>query len=646
MNEGNELKKLERRATAMLLDKEIPPATMEIVRSMIHNNEIMPEERYRAIIELVQSCPDRAVKEPVSTRRISRNKRNKAVPPKKDIVEEAPAYDAPTETSYFINDIHARYRHLKLFKKRYLVHRNNRIGIGVRKRLIPGKRMLKILREVVSVQENIISRLTVLLHEILNDEYIDDPLIFNYMRNIRRWLLDQPLVKYPYDSLKWMERQTFERELKAYVVNYYSFLKLDGQTRESIILMMENKLRMIDELRKEDVLKHDSDQSRAAKEKRNLDRERKVYEYIMAVRSFLPVSPFEDNMLSRKLKNSYNIDHFTVFLNSMLEALVYQRPFSEKELNTYFDIHAPVVSKNKWDYSEDILKKVGKDPESQRRKEINALKMQLEPYETMHAFLQYEDNGRDILMLGVDEQWRLVDKKRFDPEIVYKENFFNFLDGVINYFNNKYRPLMDGSTVEFMDAIKERIEGSLFRDDYFNEEMSALSSILNEMHFFRSNNPTLAITRNEVKKIMKGHIQSMSHVQGHITMIGDFFYRLAKKFLQVYDAHCTWVMRGKHLGDVMEIRTSLVYDAGDEDLLSGRPVPYHDCTIKGFQHGGSLSSRLEGMRIITESLHEGVLVHMIAFTLQACHECMNERLARDLDERKRIWNQIKALEKR
>jgi len=644
MANGSEIKKIERRAKSMLLDKDIPPAKMEIVRSLIKNDKIPPEERYRAIIELVQSCPDKVVQKPANRRRAPSGGATAGKKKHAPAQPESPM-SAPTETSYFINEIHEKYRHLKLFKKRYLIHKNNRIGLGIKKRLIPSKNLLKLFGELSDFQGIVISRINTLLNDILNDETIENPLVFNYLRKIRRWLLEEPLIKYPYESLKWMDAQNFERELRASVANYFSFLRLDAETRESIILMVENKLRATDELKKEDVFQADTDQARSAKEKRNLEKEKKIYEFIMTFRSFLPTLPEEENLVSKWLKNRYGINHYTYFLHIVLEALVYQRPFTEIELHEYFAIKPPVVSPDKWDYSEDILKKVGKDPESRRRKQADVIREELEPYEVKYLLLNLDDNGRDLLMRSADEQLKLVDKKKYDVDALYRENFFSFLDALVNYFNNAYVPLLNGSTVEFTDLGKDSVGGALFSPDYFSEEMSSLNSILNEMHFFRSNNPTLALSHDEIKKIMKGQIQTMNHVHSFITMIGDFFYRLARVLQPHYENHGNWIARGKNLQTRSIIRTPL--KPAVEVLITeeGYPLPFFDCSIKGFEDNRPLSARLEGKRVITDSMRDGVFVHIIAFAYQLCYECMNERFSRDMAERKKLLGALKDIEK-
>ena len=59
MSSQEEIKKIERRARALLTSKEIPPHKQEVVRTLMNNRQLKPGEKYRAIIELVQSCPDK-----------------------------------------------------------------------------------------------------------------------------------------------------------------------------------------------------------------------------------------------------------------------------------------------------------------------------------------------------------------------------------------------------------------------------------------------------------------------------------------------------------------------------------------------------------------------------------------------------------
>src|SRR4030043_1977435 len=164
-----ELKKIERRARAMLTSKDIPPHKQEVVRSLMNNRQLKPEDKYQAIIGRVQSCPDKKVV-------LYHDEGVKPEPAKKKKIVTAdderlktPELFAPTETSYYIDELHYKYRKLRLFRKRYLVHRNTRIGIGMRKRLVPSKNMLKVIRYLAEVQSGMGARLVVIMMEILKD---------------------------------------------------------------------------------------------------------------------------------------------------------------------------------------------------------------------------------------------------------------------------------------------------------------------------------------------------------------------------------------------------------------------------------------------------------------------------------------------
>jgi hypothetical protein len=82
---------------------------------------------------------------------------------------------SPTETSFYIDDLRRKYRSSKLFRKRHLARRDNRLGLGFRKRLIPTRRMMRLLDDLYVMQEKILTRLPVILTNILNDENIEDP---------------------------------------------------------------------------------------------------------------------------------------------------------------------------------------------------------------------------------------------------------------------------------------------------------------------------------------------------------------------------------------------------------------------------------------------------------------------------------------
>ena len=150
-------KRLERIAKSLLLRKKIPSSKMDIVRSLMRNDEILPEEKYTAIIDLIQSCPDKPVPPP-------RHKRVELREPQRgETIEEATKTEEdakritiePIESSVYVHSLYRKYKKLKFFKKRYLKHAGNRFGFKFKKRLIPSKRLLKVLKEISSYQEEI-----------------------------------------------------------------------------------------------------------------------------------------------------------------------------------------------------------------------------------------------------------------------------------------------------------------------------------------------------------------------------------------------------------------------------------------------------------------------------------------------------------
>jgi len=646
MTDKSDIKRLERRAKSMLLTKEIPSAKMDVVRSLMNNENLLPSEKYTAVIDLIENCHDK--KSRTYDKEEKDHKKNKTLKETVPQIDNASSAgrSVPTETSYFINSIYDRYKHLKLFKKKYLAHRNNMIGLGFRKRLIPSNRLLKILRNIEKLQEHIASKLSKILMHILNDETIEEPELFNYMRIVRKWMMDMPFSKHRFDSIKWMERSSFEREFKDYIIHFFSIIKLDVETRERIILQIENTLRSFDNLRKEEIAQDDSEHIKREKEKNNLKREKEIYDYIMLIRSFLPTDINEDNHLSKLLKHKYHIDHFSDLLLYITEALIFQRPFQTDDMINYFKIEAPKVSLEAWDYSEELLKKVGKDPESRLQKRIKSLEKQLVPYETMVVMLKKEIKGQNMLLKAAYDQWKNIDKKHYDPEVVYNEKFFNFLDALVHYFKNKYFTLLDGTQIMFRDKKKTEHRSSIFSSSYMEDKLKELSSILDEMHYFRSNNPTLSITRKEVKKILDGKIDSMAHVGSFVITIGDFFYKIGKGLQERYDLHKLWVFYGKTMKDENILRKPIDDpDITDEEYNRGIPIPFYDSIIKEIDNTNPLNKKLIDNILIDDKHEEGLFVNAIAFSYQLAYECFNERIYTDINARKAIIQKIREMKR-
>ncbi len=641
MDRRDESKKIERRARAMLIGKEIPPNKQEVVRSLMNNAQLKPEEKYLAIIELLQTCPDKRViiQEPATpvepVKRAATRREKKARP-------VAPEIAAPTETSYYVDRLEAKYRPMKIFKRRYLTHRNNRIGIGFRKRLIPTKHLLRVMKYFEEAQGFLSAVLSRIMMEILKDNAVEEPILFNYLRLVRKWFVDTPLVNLRYDAIKWLERPQFERELRDWMASFFSFLKMDGETRERMLTEAEMRLRSLDDYKKDEHIEGEPEAYRKEKEKRNLEKEKKIHEFMLMMRSFLPIEAEQESMLSKRLDQRYGIGGFYPFLNAMAEALVFQRPISLQDIEIYFKIEAPFASVAAWDYSDDFLKKVGKDPESIQKKKRDSLRRDLEPYETLAMFLRSDDRGQNLLLKGAEAQWRQVDRRQHDPKTAYNENFLGFLDALVQCFKNLYLPLINGSAILFRDRGREEIEGSFFSFNYFGGRLERFEKILDELHLFRSNNPAYALRRDEVKRIMKGEGGQSVHVERLIRSIGDWFYEIGKELQGVYDMHRLWLAgRSAPPAGVPE-REPLKDQSLAAEGERGMPLPFYDCVILKVGEGTALSKELAGRRVMEDSLYDGIFVRMAAFALQTAHECLNESLARDLVTRKELLKKMES----
>ncbi|HSV98022.1 MAG TPA: hypothetical protein VLM75_13965 [Spirochaetota bacterium] len=638
---SDEIKKLERRAKAMLLDKDIPPAKMDIVRSLLNNTEIASWERYNTIISLIQTCPDKAPPKQRAERVELKPRRPLKRTQTVEDAAERRRVVALEPGGAFVNALFGKYKSLKLFRKRYLIHAPNKLGIGIRKRLIPSRRLLTVLGSVIAAQETILSRLPTLMQSMLDDPAVDEPIVFNYLRRFRDWMIATPLVQYSYDSIKWMDRGAFEDELKDFVVPFFSFLKLPAETREMIILQLENRLRMTDDLRKEETATNESDAARREKEKRNLEREKQIYEYMMLLRSFLPGAARSDSALSQQLRQRYGLQSYPQLLLALMEALVFRREIDYRDLDAYYGVRPPVVSAIEWDYSLDAVKKAGKDPESRKRRHIDSLRQRLVPYEVLYDLLNLKIDGRDLLLRAFEEQWRMVDRRQRDFENIHDEDFISFLDGCVNYFNNCFVPVIDGSVIRFEDRTRNSLEGAVFALGVFAAELSGLSQVLSEMHFFKTNNPTLVLGREEVRRIFQGKIPSMQHVERFVSAIGRLFFEMGVRMQAVYDMHRRWAAAGA-AAEMDSLRSPLEREtlaAGDDAVA---PLPFHDCRISGFENARALSKTLSGRYLVADS-PGGVIEHIAAFSYQLAYECQNENIRADLSRRKELMEEIREL---
>ncbi len=633
-------KKIERKAKSLLLDKDIPASKMEIVRSLMQNNSLVAEEKYRAIIELIQSCPDKPRTTPRPTNIEVRGRVKRQPLP----VQKIEPVALPAGTGSHLGEIIRKYKKLRLFKKRYLINSGNRIGISFRKRLVPAKRFFDAVGVITCHQKVILENYSAILIEILKDDSMEDPSLFNYLVAIKPLLTSFPLEKYRPETVKWMDRRDFEMELRDYVRLFFSIRLLDAEIKEQILALVEQKLRTAEGFYKTIINEKDSALTKVEKEKQNLYKDKKVFEYLLIMRSFMSAGAEADNALARVFSSQFHIPSFLSFLVILLEALVFQREMSFDDIRNYFRISPPAANSEKWNYSLDILRQFGKDPESRKKRRIMDLRKRLEQYEDIYVFLKFEVNGRNILEKCFDEQWRIVDKKRQDSSTVYQEDFFSFIDGCVHYFNNAWMPVLDGSIVSFEEPGGRTIEGRLFSGNYFERDRKSLDDILAEVYYFRTNNPNMVIGLEEARRVLKGSIKTLAHIEVFLKRIGALFFSIGTELHRVYELHRTWARLGRSLPDSKLIRIPLA-DRGslDDAGANGHPIPFYDCRIKGFQEPSPLVKTLAGSGIINADFNEGIIVNIIAFCYQLAYQCQDESLARDLDTRKSIIAEIKNL---
>ncbi len=625
----NEIKSLERRAKAMLLSREIPAGKMKVVRALLNNDTVEAGEKYSAIIDLIKQYPEKKTSD----------RPHGKVGVRKDAASGTGVmFDAgmaeqfgPELSPLNVNMLHRKYRHLKLFRKRYLIHSSNRFGIGIKKRLIPTRRLFRLFQDIEEFQARIVKRLPSLLHDIVRDENINDPVYFNYLRVFLRWMDISPFSGYSYDSMKWIDRRLFEEALEPYCRNYFSFQLLDVETRERMIQLLEQKLRESDDMKK-------------ISGKKNLEVEKYVYDYIGTVRSFLPSTADESTALSKHLSSNYGIATLGQLIMVVLETLVFQKNVTYDQAVEYFRAALPRVSAEEWDYSPDVLKEMGKDLESRKQQYIRSLKADVEPYEEIYQLLHYENEGRSMLAYGFEAQRYMVDKRQADYNETYNRDFLSVLDVCSNYFNNSYAPLLDGTTVFFESHASSQHEGMLFEPESFSTEMKNLDALLRDMHVYRTNNPTFSMNREELINSLKQRKRSVNPLEHFMTITGDLFYQVGNKLHRLYGLHRRWVLNGSPMKDAASIRQPLdMAELAVQNTDTGRPIPFYDCVIIGFQKARPLSKSLFRKPILDNSLYGGIFVQMASFCVQMAYECLNDGIYTDLDERNRILREIRDI---
>lgn len=653
MNSEQNRKRLERQARSLILTKDISIEDRDKINSLMRNQGIDHEERYTTIINILKRSPDKETSE-IEDEEEPVNDIKTPVRVKRDVpsasvkkqaisvytaaqagVKKFPDINGPTETKLYINEIFLKFKKYKLFKKKYLVKRDNRIGYGWSRRLIPSKKFIALMNDIRFFQESILSRLPQILEQILKDESIETPLEFNYLRQLRRWMIISPFTSLSYEKIKWMQQWDFERELRAYIINFHSFIRIDTEQRELVLAMVEKFLREEPDLVKEEIGENEERSISIRKENDNYRKEKAIFEYLGALRSFMAMNGESDSFVAAFLKKKYDINTLEELLNITLEALVFQRPFTSPELREYFEIRTLTVSPEAWDLSSARLKIYGKDPESKRIKQAERLQKELLWYDTIHQIVKVDDNGQNILVKSVEEQWKYVDRVNRDAEDSLKNNFIVFLEGVTHYFKNLMMPVLSGRPLTF-DYFGETVEGALFSHDFFFEEIRDIESLIADIYNFRNINPTLKVTDDEIKKIVTGKISSMNHVEGIVFKTGSSFYALGKKLHEVYHNH----MKAAEKNTKTQLRTTpLNPEDRDNEVL----IPYSSCLFKGFEPSTPLLRKIAGRKILSDTMKGGIVIFIMAYCYQTAALCGYPQIRNDLGRRDIIRKEIKDL---
>ncbi len=656
MDSEQNRKRLERQARSLILSKDISLDDRDRINVLMRNQDITHEERYTAIIKILKKSPDKEIpdiedeeeeepetkKTPVLKKSPVNQpvKKPAAVPPQQG---SYPDINGPTATKLYINDIELRFKKYKLFKKRYLVKRDTRLGFGFSKRLIPSKKFILLMNDIKSYQENILSRLPQILERILKDDSIESPVEFNYLRQLRRWMIVSPFTSIPYEKIKWMEQWDFERELKPFTVFFHSFLRVDSAVRDQVLALAERFLREEPDLVKEEIAGDEERSVSIRKENDNYRKEKYIFEYLGALRSFIAIHGEADSMLASFIKKKYEILTLEEALNIALEALVFQRPFTGTELREYFQIRPLSISNEAWDLSAARLKMYGKDPESRRRKLAEKLKRELAWYDNIYHFTKLDDGGRNLLIRSVEEQWKLVDRINRDAEDFVKNNFILFLEGVVEYFRNLMIPLLNGKNLMF-DSYGTQTEGAVFSHDFFYEEIQEVEFLSSDIYGFRNMNPTLKVSREEIKKIVTGKISSMNHVESIVFKAGSVFYSLGSKLHEVYHNHLKAMEDQVKDGNKKENRKEMrMAPLEPEDRNSATCIPYSGCILTGFEPVNPLIKRIAGRKILSDTAKGGVIIFIIAYCYQVSDLCGYSQIQNDLGKRDIIRRQISEL---
>jgi hypothetical protein len=636
-------KRLEQKTNRLIARKEIPDSKMEAVRALLNNAGLQPHEKYNAVIQLVQDCQDKvkpAKTEPLAPPKRSASSRTTKPDnePKTSASGRVPTVPiTPASGSQHINQLLQTYKETGLFRKRYLIESSNFLKFWIRKRLVPTRKLFRVFRVISSHQEKLMNVLPQIMEAIVKDPEITSPVTFNHLRIFRKWMMNVPFLSAGYNQSLWFDSQSFESELLSYCRMVFGFGMLETDLRENIILMFESKLRELPDFKKEALTENDH----AAKQKRNLAKEKAVYDIILSLRSFLPDANTEGS-LDNFIKSTTKIENLRDLTVVLLECLVFKRRMSRAEIKRYYSITIPDADQTRWECSNDLLKKAGKDSESLRKARLKSLQEELAPYNEMVELINLKIDGRELTFNAFSDHWHIFSNKRQEFGNYPEENFFFFLDDCTNYFIQVYVPLLNGSIQKFISPDQTLVEGAIFTPNYFESQISILLDLQRDLFSYRTKNPNSLISLDEVRKIQQGKLATMNHIKSFVDHMGAVFYSFAVELHAVYRAH-TRLMSDQvaHLVPASQdpLRPGIVYDHEEE----GFALPFYNMKIAKQDKLPPLLKTIVGKYIMSDSVRDGLFKCMLAFCYQMAYECRSPLLERDIDRRSEIRRLIEAI---
>lgn len=619
----------------MLLNRDIPSSKMEVVRSLLANDKLLPEEKFGAVIDLVKNCPEK--------KRIGDGLRVETAGRKK-IQRPVQSHSSPSllsglsASSVFIDELYSKYSHTGIFRKKYLLHSGKWFRLSVKKRLVPSRKFFRLLSEISAAQEKILPRISTVCDMIVADPEASDPILYNYLRALSGWLSMTPFAGLDYSAVKWFDVPAFENELRHYFSRAFSFFLLSVDVKEKIILGFENRLRSMPDLIKEESGADDSDPLRSAKEAANLKREKRIYDYMMIIRSFIPTVSGAAGSLDGIMEKRYSVSSLREMLCICFETMVFRRPVTENEIITYYTLK-PLQPRNaEWDCSDEVLKKFGKDPESVKTRKIDFLKADLGHLDEIVGMIGLKYEGGDVLLSSFEEQWKMINRRRVEASAVRTEDYMLFIDELIHFFEKAFVPFLDGTVMVFTLG-RIRAESAVFTKNSFERKIQVLSDIIRDLNSYRMNVPNEKITREEARKIINGSIKTMDHITSFFLRIGSFFYSTAYDLHALMDSHEKNHMGGP-VGETDNIRP---FNMRELEGNSSAVIPFADFVFSASDVMNPALKLLSGKPFYSGGSRDGIFGTMLSFCYQLAYELSSNELMREIEHRRDIRNEIKML---